>query len=195
MKLNELADYLLINTNQYYIGKDNIEVNIDVLRGLTKQALTVYGNVKPKRYRNFDFWVEKEVNPIFEVDGREVVNILNMFIIDPVYAYTPVQFNWEYNVRNHILYTQVTGNFIIDFLVKPTLDDITYDDIEFLVLMKGLYLMYIAEVRKGFKLDDLPFSNDADELYSEGKELFENTREQLETETGSWYLAIESLIG
>jgi len=194
MTLKELSDYLLINTNQYYIGKENIEVTPEVLTGLTKQALEIYGNAKPKRYRKYDFDITDRHMPIFEIDDREVVNVINIYMIDPTYNVRPVQFKWYYDQRNHILYSFLQGKFIIDFLVKPSLEDITYDDIEFLDMMKGLYLMYVAEVRKGFKLDDLPFSNDADELYSEGKEIFENARERIETETNAWYYIIESVI-
>lgn len=194
MTLKELSDYLLINTNQYYIGAENIEVTPEVLKGISKRALSVYSNAKPKRYRKYNFKITKEITNLFEIDNREIVNILQIYMSDPVFFEVTVPFNWEYDVRNHILFAQMQGDVVIDFLVKPNLDDISYDDMEFLNMVTGLYLMYIAEVRKGFKLDELPFSNDADELYSEGKELFENTRDQIQEETGGWYFAIKGLV-
>ena len=73
---------------------------------------------------------------------------------------------------------------------QPTLDDLGLEDHLFINLMLGLYLMYVGSVRKGFSLTELPFDNDGSELYENGKELFENTIEELKGTDGSWYNAI-----
>jgi len=194
MKIEELEEYLFINSNQYFLGYENIEVKREVLNGLIKRALMYYGNARPKMYRKYGYKVKSEKSIIKEVDGRPVVNILGIYMADPVFFQQKVDFYWDYDYRNHILWTKFTGEFNIDFLVKPILEDITYDDYEFLDMMLGLYLMYVGEARKAFVLDGLPFSNDAAELYEVGKELFENARERLEEENNSWHLAVQGLI-
>jgi len=194
MKIEELEEYLFINSNQYFLGYENIEVKREVLNGLIKRALMYYGNARPKLYRVYGYEVKKEKSIIKEVDGRPVVNILGIYMTDPVFFNQKVDFFWEYDYRNNFLWVKFTGEFNIDFLVKPILEDITYNDYEFLDMLLGFYLMYVGEARKAFILDGLPFSNDAAELYEVGKELFENARERLEEENSSWQFAIKGLI-
>ena len=194
MKIEELEEYLFINSNQYFLGYENIEVKREVLNGLIKRALMYYGNARPKTYRKYGYEVKKEKTPFKEIDGRPVVNIIGIYMTDPVFFNNKVDFFWNYDYRMHILWSKFTGVFNIDFLVKPILEDITYDDFEFLDMMLGQYLMFVGEARKAFILDGLPFSNDASELFDMGKEIFENARERLDEENNSWHLAVSALI-
>ena len=190
MTLKELNEYLLVNTNQWFIGAQNIEVKEDVLIGLTKRALSYYQNHNPFKYRAHNFSITTNDMRLAVIDGRPIIGVHSIYYSDPIYTDTKMT-DYEFNPRNKSLKTMLTGIYHIDFLVKPIIDDITYDDEIFLDMMLGLYLMYVAEVRKGFKLNDLPFENDADELYAEGKEIFNEARERLNEEDNSWYLAIK----
>jgi len=191
MTIKELDEYLFINSNQYFLGHENIEVKPKVLQGIVKRALMYFGNARPKIWRKYNFNILSEKTIITEVDGRFVVDIHEIYLTDPVYFETPVTFKWNFDNRNNFLWSMFTGTYNIDFIVKPTLEDINYNDQEFLDMCLGLYLMYVGEARKAFNLSELPFENDGSDLYSDGKELFENTKESLQEENSSWYLAIK----
>jgi len=207
MTLKELREYLFINSNQYFVGEKNLGVDDRVLSGLIKRALMYYGNAKPKKYMIYGYNIQSERTVIKFLQGnysvgsdnvnlntKEVVNILGIYLADPVYFNQKIDIPWKFDIRNKILWIPLYGTFNIEFLIKPTLEDISFDDIEFLDMCLGLYMMYVAKTRKSFTLSELPFANDSDEMYNEGKELLENARQQVEEETGSWNTIISGLI-
>ena len=194
MTTNELKEQLLIASNQYYIGSSNIEVNDNVLKGLIKRALSVYG-----KYRFSIQRVSKDLNiganrlKTVRINGndRVVKNIRGLFYVIPERGADPIDITeYSYNKNSGQLFTRRPGSFIIEVMVPPILDEITFDDYEFMDLILGLYLMYVGSVRKGFSLTDLPFDNDGGDLYENGKTLYEEAIARLQESDGSWYNAI-----
>jgi len=193
MTIEELDEFLFLGSNQFFLGYENIEVKRPVLDGIVKKALMYYGNYKPFVYKKTGFEIKQQnyQMKIKEIDGRKIQNIRNFFILNPAFNIEPFpSTSWEYNTRTHTLWTMVGGTFSVDFIVRPILEDITFEDEYFLEMCQGLYLMYIGGARKAFTLDGLPFGNDASELYSDGKEMFENALENLKEENSSWWEAI-----
>ena len=194
MTIEELDEYCFLSSNQWFLGYENIEVKRPVLEGLVRKALMHYGNYRPITYRKRDFEIitNNSKMKIKEVDGRKVQNVLDIYYFNPIYGVeSEVGFIWEYNTRTKELYCQSTGTYIIDFLVTPILEDISMDDELFLQMIQGLYMMYVGEARKAFSLDGLPFNNDSEEYYAEGKEIFDNALEELKEENSSWWTAIQ----
>ena len=58
MTIEELDEYCFINSNQYFLGYENIEVKRPVPEGIIKKTLMHYGNYKPIKYRKFDFKIQ-----------------------------------------------------------------------------------------------------------------------------------------
>ena len=194
MTIEELDEYCFINSNQYFLGYENIEVKRPVLEGIIKRALMHYGNYKPFKYRknNFEIITSDTKMKIKEIDGRQVQDILEIYFFNPIYGTNcEVSFHWDFDPRTKILYSQSQGTYLVDFMVRPILDDITYDEELFLQMVLGLYMMYVGEARKAFTLDGLPFGNDAEEIYSDGKEIYENALEELKEDNSSWWMAIK----
>jgi hypothetical protein len=195
MTIEELDEICFLNSNQYFLGYENIEVKRPVLEGIAKRALMHYGNYRPIQYRNK---INLPTNTkIKELDGRKIETIRELYMIDPLvggFEDSKMQIPWEFNQRLKILLIPLStgaNTFFVDALVRPTLEDMTYDDELFVQMCSGLYLMYVGEARKAFSLEGLPFANDAEELYSEGKELYENALEELKEENSSWWYAIQ----
>jgi hypothetical protein len=113
------------------------------------------------------------------------------FYVIPERGADPIDITeYSYNKNSGQLFTRRPGSFIIEVMVPPILDEITFDDYEFMDLILGLYLMYVGSVRKGFSLTDLPFDNDGGDLYENGKTLYEEAIARLQESDGSWYNAI-----
>jgi len=192
MNLLEIKDYLLINSFQYFIGQDDIEVTDEVLLGLIKRALTFYANWRPLFVQD-EIQVTEYVS-FFKTDtqNRRILNVIDLYYFQPILMTEPmpVTWNWDYSKDNGQFRTSVIGKYIFELLVQPTLNDMDESHPEFLDLVLGLYMMYVGSSRKSFSFNDQPFSNDGSELYGDGKELFDNTLNVLKNEQNNWYLSI-----
>lgn len=190
MTLTELNEYLHINSLQYFVG-DDIEVTDVILKGLVTRGINTYGVYRPRFTESYTR-INAYSQVLSAIDGRTILNVSNIYYTQPIMGTieSKAQFRWEWSPDTKILRTQVSGNFYLQTLCLPTLEDIGFESIEFLDLMQGLYMMYIGESRKSFNLGDLPFSNDGQDIYNDGKELFDITLENLKTVNSNWYEAI-----
>lgn len=192
MTLDELKDYLLVNSLQHFIGADDIEVNDEVLQGLVKRAITFYSNWRPLHVQD-EIQVLDYVSFIkTDSQDRRILNVINLFYFEPILMTEQgaVTWNWDYNKDNGQFRSAVVGSYTFEMLVQPTLADMDYSHPEFLDMVQGLYMMYVGSSRKSFTFGDQPFDNDGSELYADGKELWETTLESLKNEQDNWYLAI-----
>jgi len=195
MTIQELKHQLLILSNLYYIGEENLEINDDVIEVIANRALSIYN-----QYRNKDLIVKQYIpsgisdfSKIIDEDGneRDVFNVKNIFITPPYLNDKPVTFHWSFDRQTKKLMSQVSGHFYIEVLAANILKDINPNqDKEFIDICLGLYLQAAVEPFKGFNLTELPFENDGSELYEQGKELVENAIEKLSETDSNWYLAI-----
>jgi len=192
MTIEELKDYLLINSFQYFIGADDIEVTDEVLNGLVKRALNNYINWRPLRVQE-DILADNYVTEIkFDSKNRRILDIIALYFFSPILSgeQGKVDWDWDYEKDSGRFRTEVTGSYIAEMLVLPTLEDLDETHPEFLDLVQGLYMMYVGAQRKSFSFGDQPFENDGADLYSDGKELYENTLEKIKGEQDNWYYAI-----
>jgi hypothetical protein len=196
MTIQELKDKLLVLSNLYYIGEENLEINDDVISIIAERALSIYN-----QYRNKEIIVRREIqfghnkfDTVIDENNieRQVENIKNFYFTPPYLSDTPAQFKWSFDRQTKILYSQLSGTFYIKVLVSNILDDIDINrDKEFIDIALGLYLQSAVEPFKGFNLTELPFENDGSELYEQGKELIAAAVESLAEINSNWYLAIE----
>jgi len=193
MTIEELNEYVLVNSNQYYIGESNVEVDLPVLSGLVTRALSIFGNYRPVvSYSEIN--IDSQEQKIKTHNGSDVLNISNLYVTHPMLTQEPIEVSttWKYIRDNNTLYTSLmTGSVYAKIFTIPKLDDIGYSELQFLNIVIGLYLQYIGSVRKGFTLDDIPISNDGSELYAKGEELVAKAIEDLQTFDSTWYTAIE----
>jgi len=187
MTIEELSSYLLINSNQYFIGGD-IEVDETILNGLVQRALSFYGNYRPY-VDDIEVYIS-DGGEFKEYNNQQVTGILRVYYTNPIYDDTEVDFNWDWDRDTKEWASQVSGKYWATCSLMPTLSTINYDQYEFLDLVQGLYLMYIGSSRKSFNMGDLPFENDGADLYNDGKELFETTKEKLSESNNSWWYSI-----
>ena len=189
MTISELNEYLRINSLQYFVG-DDIEVTETILSGLVKRSLRVYGN-----YRPIDIATRLQINaysqPLREIDGRKIISLSSLSYVDRILdPSSNVPFDWTWSRDSGIVRCAFSGSFYAEALVMPILDDIDFDQTEFLDMTQGLYMMYVGQSRKGFSLGDLPFENDGTDIYGDGKELYETTLQNLGEVNDNWYLSI-----
>lgn len=192
MTLEELKDYLLINSLQYFIGSDDIEVTDEVLQGLVKRAFISYSNWRPLLVQ--EEIQSTEYNTIIKLDSKErrILDITALYFFAPILSGEEgkVTWDWSYEKDSGLFQTQVMGTYIAEMLVLPTLEDMDESHPEFFELVLGLYMMYVGSSRKSFHFGDQPFENDGSELYSDGKQLYEETLEKLKTNQDNWYYSI-----
>ena len=192
MILSDIKEYLLVNSLQYFIGADDIEVTDEVLIQLSNRATHFYSNWRPLFFQekiNIDSYTStlKETSA-----GKRILNIQNIYYFEPILGGidAKVDWDWDYNKDNGFLRVQIQGTYTFELLVKNDLDDLDMTNIEFLDLLLALYLQYIGSSRKSFNLSDQPFENDGTEIYQAGQELWDKTLESLQNEQQNWYLAI-----
>ncbi len=192
MILTDIKEYLLVNSLQYFIGQDDIEVTDEVLTQLSSRAISFYSNWRP-------LFVQEEIyidsyNKILKTtdSGKRILNVQNIYYMEPILGGTAssIDWDWDYNKDNGLFRAQVQGTYIFELLVNNELSDLDMTNIEFLDLLQALYLMYIGSSRKSFNLSDQPFENDGNDIYTAGQELWEKTLESLQNEQQNWYLAI-----
>jgi len=203
MTKEEILDYILVNTNQYFVGMENFEIKEPVLDGLLKRALNIYGKYKPTEVvvpvlLNSTKTQLKEIEDEFGII-RPVRLVKNIYYMNyrkfpgDIKDWAKVPFVWEWDEVRKILFTSFSDNtsdfYYIEFLCAPVLEDITYQDQEFLDLILALSLIYIGHNRTDFALSELPF--DIRDLRDEGQDLYEKTIEYLETSGNSgWWKAL-----
>ena len=189
MTITELNEYLHINSLQYFVG-DDIEVTEEILSGLVKRSLNVYGNYRPILLEAREY-ISAYSHKMSTLDGRKITNIQSISYIDKILdRNADVPFDWQWSRESKVLRMQAGGSYHVEALVMPILDDIDYDQTEFLDMTQGLYMMYVGQSRKGFTLGELPFENDGQDVYNDGKELYETTIQELGEVNDNWYLSI-----
>jgi len=196
MTLQELKQKLLVLSNLYYMGEENLILPDEAIEIIAERALSIYN-----QYRNKELIVRQNIqmgpnkfDTIIDHDGktRRVFGVKSIHITPPYLNPQPAPFNWKFDRQTHILFSQLAGTFYIVCLVENLLEDIDpIQDKEYIDLALGIFYQFAVEPFKGFQLSELPFENDASELYEQGKELVENTIEKLEETHSNWYLAIE----
>jgi hypothetical protein len=205
MTKEQVYNYILVNTNQYFVGSENFEINDKVLDGLIWKALNIWGEynpvyaIAPIRMDSYQIKLDTITDKFGKT--RNVININNIYIND--YNKMPcigakdafkVPFQWKYDDVSNILYVSFPDNqiYYVEGLCTPLLDDINPNDTNFLELMVGLALVYIGHNRTDFALSELPF--EIRDLRDEGQQIIDKVLEDLkENGTPKWATVIDML--
>jgi hypothetical protein len=193
MKLSELQNYLLINSNQHFIGSDNIEITNEILLGLVSRAISLFSQYRPEIYYTRITVTMGSPLKLKQIDGKNVQSVLDLYVVNPLLndgESARVPFKWNYDKPSKNLVSMFSGTYYAKVLCDVSLDDINYTDIEFLNIILAQYLQYLGELRNSFKFDDLPIDTNAEVLISNGKDLLEKTLETLSTDHGRWSLPL-----
>lgn len=192
MTLKELYDYVIIHTAQYEIG-DDIELNENIIRVLSNTALALYGQYRPaKNTSEYTFKTGSQL--VTEIDGRIVTNITEIWLYDPLLAgsnSTPkYPFGWSYDTVKKELKAFSGGTYWIEYWSALNLEQINYNDNDFLELVVAKSLQYLGGTRKSFVLNDLPYETDGADIHSLGKEMEENIITRLGEVDQRWFIAV-----
>jgi len=200
----EVYNYILVNTNQYFVGKENFEITDPVLDGLIKRALNIWGDYNPV-YVISPVFIDSHKIKLEKIEDnfgitRRILNINEIYFNDYTKNLWPnsknmlkVPYNWKYDSVKNILYFSAPGEyFYIEALCTPELEDINSNETLFLELMLGLALIYIGHNRTDFALSELPF--DIRDLRDEGEQLVEKVLDELKGVTNDgWGKVIDAL--
>jgi hypothetical protein len=201
----QVYNYILVNTNQYFVGKENFEINEDVLNGLIWKALNMWGEhypvytIAPVALTSNKLKLETLTDK-FGIT-RNIRGVTGIFYNDFTKVYFEgakdayrVQWQWRYDDVNNVLYTPINDGSIyyIEALCTPVLDDVNSTETLFLELVTGLALIYIGHNRTDFALAELPF--DIRDLRDEGQQIVDRVLEELDKgDDTNWAYAIDLL--
>lgn len=87
----------------------------------------------------------------------------------------------SYTYSGSVLIVDTDGDYHISYQPVLTLAGINTIPYDLLQLMLGQYKMSIGQALKIGKIDELPISLDGDNLFSEGKELYDSKRQEIMT--------------
>jgi len=188
MLFDELKQYLISNSAQYNI--DELEIDDDNLKRIIQRVLNIYSNYKPYK-TTIRFEIPSNPYKILTVDGRQVIDIKNIFMVDPykVQGATDIGM-WSFNKSIKTLYSIITGSLYVRFRLQKTLDDILYDEDDFLEMVLGQFLISLGTARDNFKMTDLPIESNAQDLKSDGKDIYDNAFQRLTENNQDWWDAI-----
>jgi len=111
-----------------------------------------------------------------------------------------VKREFVYRYRKPTLYVPFSGDFDINYVRKhklvekdgekqvTTLDDVD-QDASFFELLTGHFLTSIGRYRRAFTVEEAPITMDASELVSEGNEMIERAKEDMQENQHKFYLA------
>jgi hypothetical protein len=206
MTKEQVYNYILVNTNQYFVGSENFEINPDVLDGLIWKALNIWGEyypiyvIAPVALTS----TKLQLSQLQDSHGiiRYIRGVTDIFFDDYTKVYFEgardaykVQFQWRYDDVRNVLMTPINDGTIyyIEALCTPVLEDVNPTETLFLELMVGLSLVYIGHNRTDFALSELPF--DIRDLRDEGQQIIDRVKEELEKgDDSSWTYAIDLLV-
>jgi len=204
MTKEKLLNYLLVNTNQYFIGAENFEITEPVLDGLIWQALNMWGEnypaivIVPIAIQNSKTQLTYLTDSFG--DKRQIFGITGIYFDD----YTKVgwdgakealkiPYEWRYDDLRNVLYFPSAMSpqvYYIEAICQPILEDVNDNEKPFLDIMVGLSLIYIGHNRNDFALSELPF--EIQDLRDEGQAIIDKALEDMEKQDDTnWHLAIE----
>lgn len=195
---------VLIESGQFLLTKDGIELDSTTFLPIVKKALAIYSRYMPPTLR-FNVSTSTYEYTFAEPIPRWVSDLIPVRITG-VPWFVPDRFTWEYVKRYFMwryekptLYVQVAGQFevecVYDHLVVVGEDDgislpsITEADDWFFKLLTGYFMQGVGRSRRAFTLNEVQAVLDGTELVSDGKAMEDEAYDWLKT-NGKWYLAI-----
>ena len=208
---NEILDIILLEAGQWLIGLEATMIKPSQMEILIKRELAFYSRYFPREmsktarlYNGYIF--TKEVNGEIPQKIISIKNVSNdSFITSTIYPNFSARpraipaSSWSYKKpelylkfpSNYYTYSYIVAHEYVhdDNTDKCGIDSLTLSDTYFLNLLIGKFLMTIGRSRRAFVINDLPFNMDSEQLYNEGKELYDNAVQIIQTNS-SFQLAI-----
>jgi hypothetical protein len=211
MDLQGMFDRVILNSGQFQISQDHIELDIKKFKLLVEVALGFYSNNVPHvayLYVNGNNTNSRQIHfqesdyPLGVPDM--IVDLIPIRISGVIPYYLrefdrprsnldiKVEFPWIY--RKPTLTIPTNAEFDVKAayyhrLVNTGNDKIphwdcrtiTDNDDSFIDLLTGRFLKAVGRARNAFTIGDLPIKADSSELISEGKELEKQAKEEIQT--------------
>jgi len=203
---SDILNIVLIETGQWLIGLEATAIEPKQMELLIKRELALYSRYFPRvvnktgrLYNGYIFTEEKDG----EVP-QKIISIRTEYTQPYSYNFnrkpvTILASNWSYEKPKLFLrfqsdiyqYTYIIPHKYIhdEDIDKCGIESLNEFDSNFLNLIIGKFLMTVGRSRRAFVLNDIPFNMDADQLYSEGKDLYDSAVETVRSNS-SFQLAI-----
>ena len=200
MNYNDICDAILLETGQWIAGLEPTMLNKSQMDLLIKRELAQYSRYYPKITRvtrhisdtyEFTLQVDKVIpDQIISVRRPKDFKHSLFFGVNP--GSVPYS-RWKYNKPVLTVYS-VPDLYHIEFSSPHVYENneilsISEIDTVFLNMVQAKFMMAVGRSRRMFVLSDLPFQMDAESMYSEGKEMYDNLMEFIKTNS-SFHLAI-----
>ncbi|BCG50082.1 hypothetical protein [Ralstonia phage RP13] len=191
LSLDQLIDVILLESGQFIADLDATLLDKTKLGTMVKRELAWYSRYQPFKATVVSSLYDKKVFSL-QADGFVPKNIVDIRtdrfnfigyttapIPGPVHSYY-----WRY--ENPILYFRYPeGPYQMSYISDHVYDDVnqnlpTIDIGDRIVnMMVGRFMMTVGRSRKAFTVDEIPLTTDAEAMYSEGKELYDKTEEEI----------------
>lgn len=215
MKLTEIFEHVLIESGQFLIPSEKLELKIDPFRMLAARVLGDYTPYKPLVVnRNLDITGSRQFT-FTEANTPEGVpewiSDLVPIRVSGVYPFylrrdqtqsteLEIKSQYPYKYRKPTLTVPIEGTYDVERVhyhkligTSPETYEIPqlglHHDEEFFDMLTGRFMMALGRSRTAFTLQPIEISTDAETLTSEGKDLYESTKNDLEENKSKFYLA------
>lgn len=196
---DELIDLALIQTGQYILDIEDLELDKPKLEAILKRELAWFSGYSPvKKSKEFVLFNDKEFTE--EADGVIPLNITNIRrkqnTAYPLFSNSVGRFTtslrWRY-VKPYLTFQYPRNIYIVDYFAPHVYEDEKIKTLDshspFVNLFIAQFMIALGRGRAAFVLNDIPITTNADALLAEGQELLTSTREFVQ-ETSSYHLAV-----
>ena len=216
MLIRDMFDRVLVNSGQFILPPEKIELKIGPFLTLVRQILGEYNQYVPMDYtynidisgsRQYTFTADTDKGiPIF-ISDLVPVRIMG---VNPFYLsgmadknlssdYLVGKQELPFNYNKPVLTVSISGIYAVtsvhhhvvtgdnpDNYEVKTINDIND---EFLNMLTGKFMIALGRSRSAFTLQSLEILTDAIDLISDGKEMYTNAKQDLEENKSRFYLA------
>lgn len=195
----ELIDLALIQTGQYILDVEDLEIDRPKLEMLLIRELAWFSGYHPvKKSGEFLLYNDKEFTE--EKDGVIPVNITNIRRLQtssyPLFTNSMGRYatslRWRYS-KPYLTFMYPSQIYIVDYFAPHKYEDGKIKTLDshspFVNLFIAQFMISLGRGRASFVLNDIPITTNADALISEGQELLQSTKEFIQ-ETSSYHFAI-----
>jgi hypothetical protein len=187
----DLVDILLIESGQFIADLDATLLDQNKMEIMIQRELALYSRYKPNYITTYAELYNQKVFSL-DIDGYVPVTISDIrtdMFNNIGYSFSPLpaavhNYYWRYD--NPILYFRYPqGIYTYTYTLKHIYDQVNMNlptiNIEDRVInmILGRFLMTLGKSRRAFTVDEIPIQVDASEMISEGKEIYDNTLEEV----------------
>lgn len=190
---DQLLDVILIESGQFIADLSATMLDQNKVEVMIKRELGLYSRYLPNTVTRENRLYNGKIFDK-DVDGfvpDAIVSIRTNKFNNFGYLATPMpapvhNYYWRYD-KPTLYFRYPDGDYNYTYIVSHLYDDtdklissIELHD-KFVNLLVGRFLMTVGKSRRAFTLSDVMISTDADQMISEGKELYDNTLAEIQT--------------